>query len=155
MDSSESKNDALGAVIESYKSKPGSLLTVLQQAQKIFGWLSHRTMRRVADGLDLPAAQVESVASYYSFFHLEPRGETVIRVCASAPCHIGGADRVFAALEETLGIRIGETTKDMKFSLLRCDCLGICDRAPAVLIGEEVFGPLTAEEVPELISRYR
>lgn len=152
--STPEKDARLNAVIEEYKSIDGSLITVLQEAQRIYGWLPLEVMSRIADGMGLPLSRVAGVESFYTFFNNEPYGEHIIRMCKSAPCHIAGAEETLAALKSALGIDVGGTTADGKFSLLLCDCLGVCDRSPAVLIGDEVFGPVHPENVAELLAKF-
>ncbi len=148
----EIKAEKLADVIEQYKEIPGTLITVLQEAQRIYGWLSLDVMRSVADGLDLPLSQVAGVASFYSFFNHQPYGKCIIRMCKSAPCHVNGAQETLKAFERELGIEVGGTTPDGKYSLLLCDCLGVCDKSPAVLVGDRVYGPVTADEVPAFLK---
>ena len=145
---------ALTAVIEKYKPIPGTLITVLQEAQRIYGWLPLEVMGKIAEGLDLPLSQVAGVESFYTFFNNEPYGEHIIRMCKSAPCHVNGAAETLEALKNALGIDVGGTTADGKFSRLLCDCLGVCDKSPAVLIGDEVFGPVHPEDVPALLAKF-
>ena len=145
---------ALATVIEQYKTIPGTLISVLQEAQRIYGWLPLEVMQKIADGLELTLSQVVGVESFYTFFNNQPYGRHIIRMCKSAPCHISGAAETLEALKNALGIDVGGTTEDGKFSLLLCDCLGVCDRAPAVLIGEEAYGPITAEDVPALLAQF-
>ena len=145
---------ALAAVIKKYKPIPGTLITVLQEAQRIYGWLPLEVMQKIAEGLELPLSQVAGVESFYTFFNNEPYGEHIIRMCKSAPCHVNGAAETLEALKSALGIDVGGTTADGKFSLLLCDCLGVCDKSPAVLIGDEVFGPVHPEDVPALLAKF-
>ena len=144
----------LAAVIAEYKPIPGTLITVLQEAQRIYGWLPLEVMQKIADGLELPLSQVVGVESFYTFFNNQPYGRHIIRMCKSAPCHISGAAETLEALKDALGIDVGGTTADGKFSLLLCDCLGVCDKSPAVLIGDEVFGPVHPEDVPALLAKF-
>ncbi len=146
------KAQKLAEAIGRYKTVPGTLIAVLQEAQRIYGWISLETMQTIADGMEVPLAQVASVESFYSFFNNEPYGETIIRVCTSAPCHVSGADQTLEALKAELGIDVGETTPDGKFTLLGCDCLGVCDRSPAILVGEQLYGPVKPEDVPAFVQ---
>lgn len=145
----------LDQVIADWKDAPGALLPVLQEAQRIYGYLDPAVLQRVADGLGLSAADVASTASFYSFFNREQYGRHIIRLCTSAPCHVNAAGATRAALEEELGIRMGQTTPDGLFSLLDCECLGVCDRAPAVLIDETIYGPVRPQDVKTLLAPYR
>lgn len=144
----------LRRVLEDHQNMPGSLVPVLQEAQKIYGYLEPSVLPVIAEALGESVSQVASVASFYSFFNREQYGEHIIRVCRSAPCHINGAQAALQALKDALHIDIGETTPDRKFSLLTCECLGVCDRAPAIMIDETVYGPVHPEDVPDLLAGF-
>ena len=133
---------------------PGAVVPILQEAQKIYGYLDPSVLEIVAGGLGMSVSQVASVASFYTFFNREQYGEHIIRVCRSAPCHVGGAQETVQALEQALGISVGGTTPDRAFSLLTCECLGVCDRAPAVMIDETVYGPVRPADVPGLLAGF-
>lgn len=142
-------------ILAHWRDIPGNLVPVLQEAQRLYGHLPVEVLESVAAGLDLPLSQVASVASFYSFFHGEKYGRYVIRMCKSAPCHVKDAGETLAALEKELGIPVGNTTEDGVFTLLTCECLGVCDRAPAVMVNETVYGPVRPEDVPGFLKRIR
>lgn len=144
----------LNKVLEDSHAAPGALLPILQEAQKIYGYLDPEVLSVIAGYLGMSVSEVASVASFYSFFNREKYGQNIIRICKSAPCHVNGAQKTFQALEEALGIHSGETTADGKFSLLTCECLGICDRAPAIMINETVYGPVRPEDISGLLAKY-
>ncbi len=152
--SSPEQDRALEEIIEKYRTVKGSLITVLQEAQHIYGWLPPEVIKKIADGMDMPVSDVAGAESFYSFFNNEPYGRHVIRMCSSAPCHIEGAQKTLEALCDALGIEVGGTTSDGRFSLLLCGCLGACDRSPAVLVGDELFGPVGPDDVPELLKKF-
>ncbi len=141
----------LATVIEKYKQTPGSLLDVLAEAQALNGYLSRPVLQQIAEGLALPESKVYGVATFYSLFKTAPTGRFIIRLCESAPCHVRGAADVLAAIEETLGIKPGETTADGRFTLEFTSCLGLCGVAPAIMIGEQVYGNLTPDRVKEIL----
>lgn len=144
----------LRQVLASYAGVSGALVPVLQAAQKIYGYLDPAVLTMVAEALDMTVSQVASVASFYSFFNRKQYGKNIIRVCRSAPCHVNGAEETLRALEAALGISVGGTTADGKFSLLTCECLGVCDRAPAVMINETVYGPIHPEDISGLLAGF-
>lgn len=144
----------LRQVLSAYAGVSGALVPVLQEAQKIYGYLDPAVLTMVAEALDMTVSQVASVASFYSFFNRRQYGKNIIRVCRSAPCHVNGAEETRRALESALGISVGGTTEDGKFSLLACECLGVCDRAPAIMINETVYGPIHPEDVSGLLAAY-
>lgn len=140
-------------IIQRYQGDPSSLIDVLHETQSVYGYLTNETVEEIAEGLDIPASKVYGVASFYTLFNTEPKGKYIIRVCESAPCHIKGAQEVIDAIRETLGIRPGETTQDKKFTLEFTSCLGVCGVAPAVVIGEQVYGNLTPERIKEILKQ--
>ena len=141
----------LATVIEKYKQTPGSLLDVLAEAQALNGFLSRAVLQQIAERLAIPESKVYGVATFYSLFKTAPTGHFIIRLCESAPCHVRGASEVLAAIEETLGIKPGETTTDGQFTLEFTSCLGLCGVAPAIMIGDQVYGNLTPDRVKEIL----
>lgn len=137
-----------------HKNREGALIDVLHEIQELFGYLPEQAMKQVAEGLSLPLSKVYGVATFYSLFTLEPKGKYVIRLCESAPCHIRGAGEVLSAIEEELNIKPGETTQDGKFTLEFTSCLGVCGVAPAIMIGDQVYGNLTPEKVKEVLRSF-
>lgn len=141
-------------VIEEYNFDPGALLAILSDTQEIYGFLSSAAMEEISDQLDIPVSRIYGVATFYSLLATEPKGEHIIRVCESPPCHIRGAVNILETLKEVLGINPGETTEDKKFTLELTSCLGVCGVAPAMMIGEQVYGNLTPERVKEILKSY-
>jgi NADH:ubiquinone oxidoreductase subunit E len=134
--------------------KPELLLGILRQIEEEMGYLTPRALSSVAKRLHIPPRQLWEVASFYSLYHLSPPGRHLIRICRSAPCHVRGAGVVLAALERELGIRPGQTTADGFFTIEEVSCLGLCSVAPAMMIGDLVWGKLTRERVAEIIRKY-
>ena len=135
-------------------SRPEGILGILRQVQREKGYLSPEVIYQVAEELGLPPRQLWEVASFYSLYDLAPQGQHVIRICKSSPCHVRGAGEVLLALEEELGIEPGETTADGRFTLKEVSCLGLCSVAPAMMVGELVYGKLTGASVKEIIGKY-
>lgn len=144
----------LDEVIKQYKGKPGGLIPVLHQAQLIFGYLPKDVQIRVAEGLGLPLSEVYGVITFYSLFSLQPRGKHTIGICLGTACYVKGAAEILKALEDKLGIKVGESTEDGLFSLMQTRCLGACGLAPVLTIGEDVYGRLTPEMLPDILNRY-
>lgn len=147
--------EKLNQIIERWRDVPGNLVPVLQDVQRAYGHLPVDALQNVAKELKLPFSQVASVASFYSFFHEEKYGRYVIRMCQSAPCHVRAAKDTLAEFEKELGISVGQTTDDGIFTLLTCECLGVCDRAPAVMVNETVYGPVLPGDVAGLLKSIR
>jgi NADH-quinone oxidoreductase E subunit len=152
--SSTEPKKSLRQVIAEHNSDPGALLDILRDAQEIHGYLSAAVMEEIADELDIPVSRVYGVATFYTLLATKPKGEHIIRVCESPPCHIRGAVNILETLKEVLGVNPGETTEDKKFTLELTSCLGVCGVAPAMMIGDQVYGNLTPERVKEILKTY-
>ncbi len=149
-------NDVLtqaAAIAAKWKDRPGGLLYVLHEVQAIAGnAIPLEVAEVVSSEMRLPLSQIHNVATFYSFFSTERRGEVIIRLCKSAPCHVNGSGTILAAFERVLGIQAGQTTPDGRFTLEMCECIGACDVSPAALINDTVYGNLTPAKVEELIN---
>ncbi|MDR1057742.1 MAG: NADH-quinone oxidoreductase subunit NuoE [Coxiellaceae bacterium] len=137
----------------SKEEKPHSqLIAVLHKVQDHFGYLSPEVMDAVAYSMQIPAAKVSGVASFYHYFRLKPCGKHVISVCLGTACYVKGAETVLNKFSEDLGIKEGETTKDGLFSLEVSRCLGACALAPVVKIGENIYSQMTPDKAPLIIK---
>jgi NADH:ubiquinone oxidoreductase subunit E len=141
-------------IVKKHAGEPGPLMPVLQELSKEVAYLSPEVLTEVAKGLKLEPSKVYGVATFYTLFATTPKGKHIIRVCESAPCHVLKAQAVIKALEETLGIPVGGTTKDNEFTLELASCLGVCGVGPAMDIDGEVYGNLTPEQIPAIIKGY-
>ncbi len=130
------------------------LIGVLHKVQETFGYLGEKQLDAVAQLLQVPAAKVAGVAGFYHFFRLTPRGKYVIHVCMGTACYVKGAERVAQKFMEELGISWGETSTDRVFTLEGSRCLGTCGLAPVVMIGDDVHGNVTADQVPIILDTY-
>ena len=130
------------------------LISVLHKVQAQYGYLSDAHLDAVAQLLQVPAAKVAGVASFYHFFRLKPRGKYMINVCLGTACYVKGAERIAQKVMEELGIRWGETSKDGVFTLEASRCLGTCGLAPVVMINNEVHGEVTADQMPVILEKY-
>ena len=146
---------ALKAVIEESRSTPGCLMHILQEAQGIYGFLPISVQKTIAEGLGISLSEVYGVATFYSQFSLKPKGKHRVSVCLGTACYVKGADKVLEAIEQELGIKCGECTEDGLFSIDSCRCVGACGLAPVIMIGEEVYGKLTADKAREVIKKYK
>ncbi|MDR1774057.1 MAG: NAD(P)H-dependent oxidoreductase subunit E [Clostridioides sp.] len=141
--------------IDSLPTKEGALISVLHTAQGIFGYLPEEVQAFVADKLELPLSKVYGVVTFYSFFTTEPRGEYVINVCMGTACFVRGAGDVLAEFEQELGIKAGETTEDMKFTLGSLRCVGACGLAPVLTVNDKVYGHCTPQQVKDILAEYK
>jgi NADH-quinone oxidoreductase F subunit len=147
--------ERLQAVIDGYRATPGNLMPVLQEAQEIMGFLPVSMQNTIAAELKVPGSDIFGTMSFYSMFTWEPKGKYVIRMCESPPCHVNGSDNMLVALQEELGVKVGETTADGLFTLELSACLGVCEVAPAMQINEVVHGNLTREKIRQVLADYR
>ena len=145
----------LDGIIAAHRGKSGSLIPALHEAQELFGYLPKAVQARIAKGLRVRLSRVYGVVTFYHFFTTEPRGDHEITVCMGTACYVRGANiMVVDTIQELLHISEGEVTEDRKFSLSLVRCLGSCGLAPAMMIGEEVYGRLTPDQVKEILARY-
>ena len=146
----------LQAVIEKSKEVNGPLMPVMQQAQDIFGYLPLEVQKEIASQLGIPLTDVYGVATFYSQFVMEARGENLISVCLGTACYVKGAQKVMDALSEALAVPPGTTTADGKFTLEATRCLGCCGLAPVIMIGDDVYGELKgdAKEIKKILANY-
>ncbi|MDO6355329.1 NADH-quinone oxidoreductase subunit NuoE [Caloramator sp. CAR-1] len=142
-------------VIQKYKDVKGGLIPVLHQIQNIYGYLPEDVLKIVSQELNVPMSEIYGVASFYSYFSLEPKGEHIIRVCLGTACYVKGAQGLIDRLSKELGIEVGKTTADGKFTLEATRCLGACGLAPVMVIGEKVYGRLTPEDIPNILKEYK
>ncbi len=145
----------LQKVIDDLRGDQGALMLIMQRAQDIFGYLPEDVQYYIAKQLDIPVGDVYGIATFYAQFNLEPKGEHIIGLCLGTACYVKGAQKIMEALEDTLGIPAGGTTKDGRFTLNATRCLGACGLAPVMMINDEVYGRLTPEQIPEIIEKYR
>ncbi|TYP57660.1 NADH-quinone oxidoreductase subunit NuoE [Thermosediminibacter litoriperuensis] len=150
----EEKLKKVDEMLKKYEGQKGVLLQVLQEAQRIVGYLPIEVQKKVAEALDVTLSEVYSTVTFYSFFNLKPRGKYQIRVCLGTACYVKGADKVLGRIEQELKIKVGDTTEDLKFSLDACRCVGACGLAPVVIINDDVYGRLTPDRVPEILKNY-
>lgn len=146
---------AIKKILESYNRQREALLPCLHFIQERHGHLSEEMALFLAGGLDLPPAEVYSVASFYSMFGFEKEARYVIRVCVSLPCYLKGSNKILKVLQQELKIKPGRATPGKKFAIEEVSCLGCCDKAPAMLINETTYEKLTPQRVRQIIRSYK
>lgn len=144
----------LMAVIEAKKDIPGSLMSIMQDAQGIYGYLPLEVQSMIAEKLGISVEEVYGIATFYAQFALSPKGKYNISVCLGTACYVKGAQKIIDRLIEVLGIQPGECTADGKFSLEACRCIGACGLAPVLTVNEDVYGRLTEKDVDDIIAKY-
>lgn len=154
-DSGQNNNyEILFEIIEKFKGAKGSLIPILQEVQKAYGYLSQDIILRVGQSLNIPASQIYGVVTFYSQFHLNPRGKNIIRVCQGTACHVRGAKSVLQAIEDQLQITAGETTEDLQYTIENIACIGACGLAPVIMVNDDTHGRLKAKDIPDLLEKY-
>ncbi len=142
----------VGRVICEHDRKKGLLIPILHRIQEDYGFLPGEALERLSRKLDLPLAEIYSVASFYGQFHFTPRGRKIVRVCVGTACHVRGAGKVLEVLEKEFNVGVGETTEDLAMTLETVGCVGCCGLAPVATVNDEVVGEIGPKKVDELIK---
>ena len=150
----DEQEQQLNAVIAKYKGDKSRIMAVMQEAQGIYGYLPIEVQSKIAEGMDVPLEKVYGVATFYAQFSLSPKGENHIAVCLGTACYVKGSGVIYEKFQELLGIGGDECTADRKFSLTASRCIGACGLAPVLTVNEDVYGRLTADDVPGIIAKY-
>ncbi len=144
--------DKLKDVFSHYSGERQDLIPILQEAQGKFRYLPAAAIREIAKFLHIPESSVYGVATFYAQFKLTPLGKRVIRMCRGTACHVRGASKVLAEMEKQLGIKAGETTDDLEYTLETVACIGACALAPTMMIDSETYGKMTPKKVVEVLG---
>ncbi len=144
----------LEQVIAENKTVPGALVQVLKKAQEIYGYLPLEVQIAVAEGMGVSLEEVYGIVTFYSFFSISPKGKYRISVCLGTACYVKGSGKIYEDLCQRLGIEGGSCTRDGKFSLDACRCIGACGLAPVMTINDEVYGRLTPDMIPAILAKY-
>ncbi|MDR1961282.1 MAG: NAD(P)H-dependent oxidoreductase subunit E [Gracilibacteraceae bacterium] len=154
MDRLDEKAERLKNLMAERRGEKGFLIPLLQEAQKIYGYLPRPVMEAVAEGNGVPVAEVYGVVTFYAQFRLEPAGENLVRCCMGTACHVRGALKVLRALEKKLEVTAGATSGDGRFTLETVNCIGACGLAPVLTVNDKVFGGLAPETAAEILDQY-
>lgn len=141
-------------ICKSFDNQPGELINVLHKVQGVFGYLPAEVQEVVADEMDVSVAKVYGVVTFYSFFTMIPKGRNPISICTGTACYVRGAEKVLDEFKKQLGINVGESTPDGKFSLTCLRCVGACGLAPVVLVGEKTYGRVSPDGVKDILKAY-
>ncbi len=151
---SEQEKHEIDEEIQQYPTKQNACLEALQLVQNHRGYISDETLKEIADYLEMSPDELESVATFYNLVFRKPVGRNVILMCESISCWVIGYEEVLNQIKEHLGIDLGETTSDNRFTLLTMPCLGTCDRGPAMMVNNNLHRDLTKENVEQVLNQY-
>jgi len=135
--------------------KVGSLIPLLQSAQDSYGYIPEEAIYYISEIAYIPMSEIYGVITFYSQFRLKPLGKYIIKICEGTACHVNGAKNILKALQNELGISIGETTENGLYTLESVACLGCCSLAPVIMINSETYGNLTAGTISKILKKYR
>ncbi len=151
----DERMDMLDEIIKKHVHERGALIPVLHEAQELFGYLPIEVQKKISEGLDVPLAEIYGVVTFYTQFSLQPKGKFKIQLCMGTACYVKGSGKILDKLKEKLGIDVGDITEDGKFSLEACRCIGACGLAPVMMVNDDVYGRLVADDIEGIISKYK
>ena len=151
----EKKDKELQEILLKYTKDKSNLIQILNEVQEKYGYISENSQKEISEYLNIPMAEVYGVITFYSRFTLKPKGKYNIAVCLGTACFVKGSEKILEAVKQKLGIDVGETTKDGKFSIEATRCIGACGLAPVFTINDEVHGKATVSMVKEIIEKYQ
>ncbi len=151
----KAQEEELDAVIAKLKDTPGALMPVLQQAQEIYGYLPIEVQKMIAIKMGVSLEEVYGVSTFYSQFVLNPKGEVAISVCLGTACYVKGSGDLLDKITQILGLPVGSTTPDGKYSLEATRCIGACGLAPVLTINNEVYGRLVPADMEGILAKYK
>ena len=155
MDIPKSNLKLLEPVLDEFASVQGSLITILQKAQEIYGYLPIEVQTMISEGLDVPLAEIYGIVTFYTQFSLNPKGKYHIGVCLGTACYVKGSGDILEKIKEILGIEVGECTPDGLFSIEATRCIGACGLAPVLTVNDDVYGRLVVDDVADIIKKYQ
>jgi len=150
----EQEQELMNAIAQ-HKNQKGALMPVIQEAQRIYGYMPEEVQRMVAEGMGVSLSEIYGIVTFYSQFSLTPKGKYKIVICMGTACYVIGAGKILEKFEKELGIKDGECTPDMKFSLDGARCVGACGLAPVISINEDVYGKINEGMVTEILDNYK
>ena len=147
--------EPIDGVLSRYPEVTGNLISVLQEVQAHFGYLPKDALYYLAQKTGIPITRLYSIATFYHYFSLTPKGRHEIQVCTGTACHVNGSLRLLDELSRKLGIKLGETTPDMLFTLNEVHCVGACALSPVVVVGNQTYGPVSSKKIPQILKKYQ
>ncbi|MBO7562526.1 MAG: NAD(P)H-dependent oxidoreductase subunit E [Bacteroidales bacterium] len=146
--------EKIEAICDKFGNKPGELINILHEAQHTVGYLPIEVQAIIARKLNIPVNRVYGVVTFYAFFTMTPKGKHPISICLGTACYVRGSEKILEEFKRTLGIDVGETTADGKFSLDCLRCVGACGLAPVAMVGEKVYGHLNPADIKKIIQEF-
>lgn len=147
--------EKLDKIIDKYQNQKNALVGLLQDISSEFGYLPEDGLRHVSKQMDVPLSKLYGLATFYKAFRLEPRGKHEIYVCMGTACHVRNAPKIVEKLQFELGIKPGQTTKDLQFTLETVNCLGACALGPLMVIDGKYYGKMTVSKVEKILKDYK
>ena len=152
---SESAVAQINEICDRYADEQTPIMMILSAIQKEYGYIPLEVQRIVSERTGLSVAEIYGVVTFYSFFSLKPKGKGIIGCCLGTACYVKGSQKVLDALTEELNVEVGGTSEDGLFTVQATRCLGACGLAPVMMINDEVYGRLTADQVPGILAKYK
>ncbi len=143
----------IDGIITDYREQRWALIPLLQEIQRVLGYIPPAVVPHIARAMELFPSQVQGVISFYAQFYTEPRGKNIVRVCRGTACHVRGGKTILKLVKRELGIEEGETTPDLNYTLETVACIGVCALAPNIVINKDTYGHLNPKKVSRLFSR--
>jgi len=147
--------EKIKSICKDFNNNADELINVLHKCQHEFGYLPAEVQEVIADELNVPVAKVYGVVTFYTYFSMIPKGKYPISICTGTACYVRGAENVLAEFKKELGIEVGESTPDGKFSLNCLRCVGACGLAPVILVGEKTFGRVAPDGVKKILEEFK
>jgi len=141
-------------IIGQFKGKPGCLIPVLEECQRVVGYLPLELQEYIGKGLNIPGSTIFGVVTFYSFFSMVPKGRHLIKVCLGTACYVRGSKNLLKRLTDDLDLVPGQTTEDRRFSLETVRCLGACGLAPAVVVDADTHGGVRPNKLGDILAKY-
>ncbi len=149
------KDETLQNILSKYEKDKSNLIQILNEVQEHYGYISKKAQLEISKYLDMPMAEVYGVITFYSRFTLKPKGKYNVAVCLGTACFVKGSEKILDKAKEILGIDVGQTTEDGKFSIEATRCIGACGLAPVFTVNDEVYGKATPELIEKVIEEYK
>ncbi len=147
--------EAIHGIIEKHGYEESSIIAILQDIQSTVNYLPQKALREISKSMDIPLSRIYAIATFYKAFSLRPRGRHSIHVCLGTACHVRGGQRVLEYLERKLGVKSGQTTRDLMFTLERVNCLGACAMGPMMVVDQKYLGKVKIDKIESILKKYK